>query len=445
MTDGTGDPSAAAPADNPPAGGAPAEGAAVPADDAPADGLPGDGLPGDGAPRTPRRRRRSDRFDLPRAATLALGIGGGIILAQLVMATAARLRTLLVLVLLSLFLSFAMEPAVQWLHRRGMRRGLGTGLVFLGAALLGGGLAASMYGLVVDQVTNLIQSGPDLLNNLAARAEQLPEQFQQPVADFLANQSEQLPSRVSDIAGVVGRSALGLGTTLLGTIVSGLAVLLLTFYMVADGPRLRWQLSRRLDPARQREFLQVWELAIAKTGGYVYSRVLLAVVSAAVHITAFQFAGLPYATALGVWVGVVSSVVPVVGLYIAGIVPVIVALANPEDVSILVVVLVITIYQQIENYLVQPRVTAHSLSLHPAVAFLAVLVGAALLGPIGALLALPAAAIVAALVTAYAEEHDVMEHGLTTTSESRVTVRDGRRRRTGRGRDRAAQPPDAST
>jgi predicted PurR-regulated permease PerM len=234
---------------------------------------------------------------------------------------------------------------------------------------------------------------------------------------------------MNGLAGTIGRQALGLGTTLIGTVVSGLAVLLVTFYLVADGPRLRWQLSRRLEPARQKEFLRVWELAIAKTGGYVYSRVLLAVVSAAVHVVAFQFAGLPYAIALGVWVGIVSSVIPVVGLYIAGVLPVVVALANPESASVLVVLVVITVYQQIENYLIQPRITAYSLSLHPAVAFLSVLVGAALLGPVGALLALPAAAIVAALITSYAEEHDVMEHGLTNTPASRVETRTSRRRR----------------
>ncbi len=388
---------------------------------------------GDAALR-PRRRRRSDRFDTQRAMTIAIGVGGGLVLAQLVTATAARLRGLLILVLLSLFLSFAMEPAVQWLHQRGMRRGLGTGLVFVGAAALGVGLVASMYGLVIDQVTNLVEAGPALLDNLAERTTELPEALQDPVADFLATQSEELPSRMSGVASVLGRSAVGVGTTLIGTVASGLAVLLVTFYLVADGPRLRWQLSRRLEPARQREFLQVWELAIAKTGGYVYSRLLLAIVSAVVHVVAFQFAGLPYATALGVWVGVVSSVVPVVGLYIAGILPVVVALANPDRASIVVVLLVITIYQQVENYLVQPRVTAHSLSLHPAVAFLAVLVGAALLGPVGALLALPVAAIIAALVTAYAEEHAVLEHGLTTTQDSRVSVRTRRPERPGRSR-----------
>jgi predicted PurR-regulated permease PerM len=282
-------------------------------------------------------RRGRSRVDAPRALTLALGVAGGLVLAQLVTATAARLRDLLLLVLLSLFLSFAMEPAVQWMHQRGVRRGIGTGITFVAVALLGVGLAASMYDLVVDQVSNLVEASPQLLRDLAARADELPEPLQEPIADFLDAQSEELPSRVSGAAALLGRQAVGLGSTVVGTVVSGLAVLLITFYLVADGPRLRWQLSRRLGPARQRELLEVWELAIAKTGGYVYSRLLLAIVSTAVHI----------------------------------------------------------------------------------VAFLAVLVGAALLGPVGALLALPAAAIVAALVTSYAEEHEVLEHGLTTTPPPR--------------------------
>lgn len=384
------------------------------------DGPQADGPRTDG-PRTdpaPPRRRRGDRFDGPRVMTLAIGVAGGLVLAQVVTATAARLRSILVLVLVSLFLSFAMEPAVQWLHRRGMRRGLGTGIVFLVAMMLGGGLVLSIYGLVVDQVTNLVEAGPDLLDQISREADQLPESLAEPVAAFLDAQAEQLPMRANDAAGMIGRSAIGIGSTVVGTVLSGLAVLLITFYVVADGPRLRWQLSRRLDPHRQKEFLRIWELAIAKTGGYVYSRLLLAVVSSVVHIVAFEFANLPYAIALGVWVGVISSVIPVVGLYIAGVLPIVVALGNP-DASVLVVIVVITVYQQIENYLVQPRVTAYSLALHPAVAFLAVLVGAALLGAVGGLLALPVAAIIAALVTTYAEEHDVVEHGLTSPSEAR--------------------------
>ena len=195
-------------------------------------------------------------------------------------------------------------------------------------------------------------------------------------------------------------------------------MLLVTFYLVADGPRLRRTLSGRLDPGRQRELLQVWELAIAKTGGYVYSRVLTAAVSGVVHVIAFTMLGLPYAVALGVWVGVVSSLVPVVGTYIAGALPLVIALATDPTAALWVGGVLVT-YQQVENYLVAPRITEAALALHPALAFLSVLAGGALLGAAGALLALPVTAIVAALVSAYGERHEVLEHGLTSQAPPR--------------------------
>ncbi len=368
------------------------------------------------------RRRQDDRIHTGKALTIAVGVGGGLVLAEATTVVAGRLRLILILLLLSLFLSFAMEPAVQWLHQRGIRRGVGTALVFLLMGGLGVVFVLAMSGLVAEQVRSLSDAAPTLMTNLAAQARDLPPSIADPVVDFLDMQAEVLPERIASAAGFVGRSALGISTTIVGLVFAGLTVLLLTFYLVADGPRLRWQLSRRLDADRQREFLHIWEVAVAKTGGYVYSRLLLAVVSAAVHIVAFQAADLRYAAALGVWMGIVSSVIPVVGLYIAGALPVIVALANDGS-SVVVVLVVITIYQQIENYLVQPRITKHTLALHPALAFLSVLVGAALLGPVGALLALPATAIVAALVTTYAEEHEVLEHGLTRTADARVSTR----------------------
>jgi predicted PurR-regulated permease PerM len=125
--------------------------------------------------------------------------------------------------------------------------------------------------------------------------------------------------------------------------------------------------------------LGVWELAIAKTGGYVYSRVLTAVVSAAFHIAAFTLIGVQYPVALGVWVGLISSLIPAVGTYIAGALPIIVALATSPLQAVWVLV-AITAYQQVENYIIVPKITATTVELHPAVAFLSVLAGGALAG-----------------------------------------------------------------
>ena len=372
-------------------------------------------------PVTERRRRSGRRHadrthvDIRLAVTIALGLAAGLLLADLIGSAVSRLHGLLVTILVSLFLSFALEPAVQWASRRGVRRGVATLLAFVVAFALVAAFVTAMTVLVVGQVRNLVDAGPDVLDDLARQAQELPGEFGTVVSDWLMRQAEELPDRLPTLATEIGRGVLGVGSTLLGVVVQLLTALLVTFYLVADGPRLRRTLVSRLDQARQREFLAVWELAIAKTGGYVYSRVVTAVASSIFHSVAFTAVGIPYPVALGVWVGLLSSLIPVVGTYIAGALPLLVALAaRPFDA--LLVLIIVVVYQQVENYLVAPRINAATMALHPAVAFLSVLVGGALLGAAGALLALPATAIVAALVSAYGERHEVLEHGLVESS-----------------------------
>lgn len=343
--------------------------------------------------------------------SIALGVAGGLLLAQLVTTVGGRLRGLLSILVISLFLSFAMEPAVQWLARRGMRRGFGTWLVFLGVVLAFGGMIAAMVPLVMEQVRNLIEAGPGLLDDLAGQAESLPGDLGPSAAAWLNEQAAALPQQLPRIAGDVGRGALGIGQTVLGVVFQALTVALIVFYLVADGPQLRAQLARRLPPREQVRVLGLWELAVTKTGGYVYSRLLTAIVSTVFHAVVFTVLGLDYAAALAVWVGVISSVIPAVGTYIAGTLPIVVALADSLGLALAVLV-AITLYQQVENYVVVPRITATTLELHPAVAFVSVVAGAAVGGAAGALLALPAVAIVAALLAASGEEYAVLEHEL---------------------------------
>jgi predicted PurR-regulated permease PerM len=354
------------------------------------------------------------RPDWRLALTVAVGVGGGLLLAGLVQGMLVRLRELLITLMVALFVSFALEPAVHWLHQRGVRRGIGTWLVLLTGLALFGGFIAAMAPLVVDQARMLVQQGPSLLTNLAEQSRTLlPDDLGEMVAVWLEQQRTELPRRLPELAPRIAGGALGFGATLLGTILQLLTAALVSFYLAADGPKLRRTLSSRLSPASQREFLELWNLAIAKTGSYLYSRLLTAVVSAIFHIVVFTIIGLPYATALGVWVGIISSVIPVIGTYLAGALPIVIALAQ-DPVDAIWVLVAVVIYQQIENYLVVPRITAETMSLHPAVAFVSVLTGGALLGPVGALLALPVTAIVAGLFTAYGERHEVLEHGLTS-------------------------------
>jgi predicted PurR-regulated permease PerM len=350
-----------------------------------------------------------------RVLTLVLGVAGGLVLAQVVTALGGRLQGLLSTLVISLFLSFAMEPAVQWLARRGVRRGFGTWLVFLAFILLTAGMVAAMVPLIAEQVRNLVEAAPTLLDDLAElAADALPGETGEPVAAWLNEQAQELPRQLPGMAGGVGRGVIGIGQTLLGGLFQVLTIALIVFYLVADGPQLRARLARRLPPRDQVRVLGLWELAVTKTGGYVYSRVLTAIVSSLFHFVAFTLIGLEYAAALGLFVGVVSAVIPAVGTYIAGALPVVVALANSPGQAVAVLI-AITVYQQVENYLVVPRITAATLELHPAVAFVAVVAGAAVGGATGALLALPAVAIVAALLAASGEEYDVLEHQLLET------------------------------
>lgn len=323
------------------------------------------------------------------------------------------LRTILVMLLVSLFLSFAMEPAVQYLGRRGWRRGLATMAVFLGLLVAAAAVIAAILPLLIDQVAELVNLAPQSLDEVIALLSRLPlpfardlqasPQLQAEITRFSANFGRQLQGLALGAAGNV----VSIGAAAIGAVFRFLTVALLTFYLVADGPRFRRTLALPLSPGRQRELLAIWELAVAKTGGYVYSRVLLAIVCAVVNSLVLLLIGVPYPMPLGLWVGITSAFVPVVGTYLGGILVVIVAaIHNPID--IVWVVLLLVGYQQVENYLIAPRIQARTMDVHPAVAFISVIIGGTLLGAVGALLALPATAIIQALLTTYIRRHELI-------------------------------------
>jgi predicted PurR-regulated permease PerM len=187
---------------------------------------------------------------------------------------------------------------------------------------------------------------------------------------------------------------------------------LFTYYLVSDGPRFRRAVCSVLTPRRQREVLQAWDIAIEKTGGYLYSRLLLAVVNAGATFVVLTVLGVPFAAPLALWQGFVSQFIPIVGTYIAAAIPVLVALLE-DPAAALIFLIFVAVYQQIENYVLSPRITARTMQLHPAVAFGAALAGGSVGGLIGAFMALPAAAVIQALFSGYLTRHEVVESELT--------------------------------
>ena len=333
-----------------------------------------------------------------------------------------RLRTLLLTIVLSFFLSFALEPAVNFLAKRGWRRGLATGVVFVvavtGVLLF---VAVTLPPLVIE-MASLASNVPDWIRNVT---DYLSDRFGLDVnLSNLSSDLIDLQGALQQYAASLATGILGVGSKVLGLVVQLLAMALFTFYLLADGPRFRRMVLSLVRPERQAEIMRVWEIAIQKTGGYVYSRALLALASAVFTYIALRIIGVPFALALGIWVGVISQFIPAVGTYLAAVVPVLVALTvNP--VTALVVIVVLVVYQQIENIVLAPRITARTMSLHPAAAFGSVMVGAALLGTVGALIALPAAAIIIAFVSTYLQRYQVHEEGSSQREPEQALPADG--------------------
>lgn len=355
---------------------------------------------------------------------------GGVLLLGLVNYLFTSLRSLLIVLLISMFASFAIEPAVNRLAALGWRRGPATAVVFI-AFLVATIAFIGLIGVVlVQQVANLLEEAPGYIDDLIAwvnrtfdvtlTSEQLIAQVEASALDF--------QSLATDLTG----QAVSITTQVIGVAFKALTISLFTFYLVADGPRLRRAICSLLRPDRQHVVLDVWELAIGKTGGYLYSRLLLATLSAVCSWVAFELLGLPAPVAIAVWVGVVSQFVPVIGAYLAGIIPVLLALIQGPFPALWTVAF-IAVYQQIENYVFSPRITARTMQLHPAVAFGAVLAGSSTLGAVGAILALPAAAVLQAVLSSSLTYHPVVTSGLTAVPATRVRRHSWWQRLTGGG------------
>jgi predicted PurR-regulated permease PerM len=155
-------------------------------------------------------------------------------------------------------------------------------------------------------------------------------------------------------------------------------------------------------------FVTVWDLAVQKTGGYVAARIVLAGICAAFTSVFLLLIGMDYWLALGLWTGVVSQFVPTIGTYIAIALPVIVGLTSDQPVDGVLALVFALVYQQIENLTIEPRISADAVDLHPAVSFASVLLGAALFGVGGALVAVPVAALGLALFQIYSRHFELV-------------------------------------
>jgi predicted PurR-regulated permease PerM len=319
---------------------------------------------------------------------------------------AHELSSFLTIIFMAAFLSFALEPAVTWLVKRGWKRGAATGAM-LGAVLLAAVLLlALILPAVVTGFKQLIDSAPELVDRLVGWLHVIG--IKNVSTDNLISELQANADKVVAAAqGIAGGLILGVATSILGALFKVATVGLFTFYFVAEGPRLRRAILSMTPPERQERLLFVWEQAITQTGGYFYSRLLLAVINGTGMYIVLRLNGVPFAAPLAIFEGIVAEFIPIIGTYIGGALPVLVAFLTGIGPGLWAAGYIV-VYQQLENYILSPRLTARTMSLHPAIAFAAALIGGAIGGLLAAFLALPVAGVLQAAILEYSKPYEVV-------------------------------------
>lgn len=317
-----------------------------------------------------------------------------------------QIRGLLVMVFVALAVAVAMEPPVHALEKRGWRRGAATGVVFLAFFALAVLFVWTIAPLFIEQINQLLRALPGYVESLLRYLEATFD------LDLAGTQIEavgdDLARYLRDAGGALVGGIVGFTAGVAGLFIFVATVALFSFYMVADLPKLQRTILSRLTAERQRRALQIWDLAVEKMGLYIYSRLILAVVSAVLATAFLGFLNVPFALSLGIWVGVLSQFIPVIGTYLAAVAPAVVALSSRGVATMVWVIVFFVAYQQVENYLISPRITKRTMEIHPAVSVGAILIGASLMGAIGVILALPIAGIVQAILSEWGQRHHVV-------------------------------------
>lgn len=327
-----------------------------------------------GTPR-PRRMPLEDYAAITATVLLVLAVGAAVLVA----------RGALVLVFVGFFLATGLEPTIRWLVRRGLRRGLAVAVLVLAVLAVLVGLAAVLIVPAVSEISSLVA-------DLPARLSALGERFGGPgstAGTALADPArhEQLQQALSGLGTLLATSAaavFGVLGALFGGVFATVTVLALLVYFSLAMPRIRAGIDRLL--ARE-ERIAAADAALGRIGGYVSGQL---VVSGIAGLTAFVFflvAGVPYPALLAIVVAVLDAV-PQIGATLASLVGVAGALTVSFTLAIVTLVFFV-LYQGAENYLIAPRVFSQAIELSPVAAFVAILVGAAAGGLLGAMTALP--------------------------------------------------------
>ncbi|HET6597336.1 MAG TPA: AI-2E family transporter [Anaerolineales bacterium] len=310
-----------------------------------------------------------------------------------------RLRDVLFLFFVAIVLGTAIRPAVDWLHRRGIPRATGVILLYIVIASLVIGFLAMILPLLADQATEIFRTLPEYYTGFRSALVDSHNRLLQNIGLRLPSQLAFLMNRDPNAEEVVGQ----VGQTLLYTnlifrgLLGTLVVFLLAYYWTQEGNFILRSFLRIAPPQRKKNIREFLQLAEMKLGGYVRGQGLLCLAVGATAFIAYLLIGLPYLLVLAIFAGVMEMV-PIFGPALGAVPALLVALSIDPSKAIWVVVATVVI-QLLENTVLVPRIMKHSLGVNPIITLLSLIAFGSVFGFMGALLALPLAAILQLLVS----------------------------------------------
>ncbi|WP_341928007.1 AI-2E family transporter [Nocardioides psychrotolerans] len=312
----------------------------------------------------------------------------GVLVAYFLWSALLSIGSTLLLIIVALFIAAGLNPSVEFLERRGMRRSLAVTAVivaFLGAVAL---FIVAIVPVITDQVTAISQSAPGWLDELQKnkQIQKLDDDYDiiSKVRDYVANGDF--------VSGIFG-GVLGVGLKILGALFNAFIILVLTLYFLSSLDKTKNAFYRLAPASRRQRVSLLGDQIVRNVGGYVSGAFIVAL-CAGVSSLVFLFAvGLgDYAVALA-FVVALLDVIPMIGATLGAVIVTAIAFATDVKTGIICAIFFL-IYQQVENYVIYPRVMSKSVDLPGSVIVIAALVGAGLLGVVGALLAIPTAAAI---------------------------------------------------
>ena len=303
-----------------------------------------------------------------------------------------RVKSLIFDLFVAVVLSALAEPVVYRLSQKINRRASAMVAVSVILLLIGATLF-SIIPIMVQEIYFLSSQLPTYFDNFINYLN--VEGFA--VSSQSLDLETQFNTLIKDYGSTVGSSVVFAGQGLLRTLGHIFIIFFFTYYLISEGDGWRVKLKESLPDKVSSSIDQVWTIGVSTAGGFIVAKVILGVLASIVLSLSFLIIGLPSPLALGVAAGILSQLIPVVGTFLGGLVPFIASISLGTT-AMIATVLVLFIYQIVENYFISPRVTRSTMEIHPAIAVFSTIFGAYTLGGVGAILALPVAATVQGVI-----------------------------------------------